>query len=211
MKTLSTSIVGAILFTIVGSSANADACDYKPSKLIGEAATYAVGGATAAATGVGAAMKGAGFYTLVHSSSGAVMLGSTAAGSSAAGTVGIVAGTSGAAGAVGSVLMAPVTLIVGGITLAAGGIYEGICYFGIEKVTDPYQVREIVEDIVINDPFLEIIKTPDGDVLKFLQGEEQGEYFIRNLYISDFALMHRDWFLNTNLGPVVYAVEAKPE
>ena len=56
-----------------------------------------------AAAGVG--MKAAGFYTLKHSVTGATMLASKLAGSSAAGTIGIIAGTGKGIGIVAAGLM----------------------------------------------------------------------------------------------------------
>jgi hypothetical protein len=73
-------------------------------------------------------MKAAGLYAIQNAVTGAWMLGSTAAGASAAGTTGIIAGTAGVIGTVGAVLMsAPV--IIGGAVVAVGvGAYQGGCY-----------------------------------------------------------------------------------
>ena len=96
-KTLTTAVIAAFL----PAAAFAGICDYKPSR-IGTLAAAAIGGAAVAGTGT--AMTTAGFYTLVHAGSGLTMLGSTAAGASAAGTVGIIAGTGGVIGTVGAIL-----------------------------------------------------------------------------------------------------------
>lgn len=104
-------------FLSLATKAHADVCDYKPSALVGKTAT-AVGSAIAGGGAVaGGAMQTAGYYTLVHAGSGLTMLGSTAAGASAAGTTGIIAGTAGTIGTIGAILMAPVTIVVGGITV----------------------------------------------------------------------------------------------
>lgn len=122
----------ALAAILMGSTmsqlAIADICDYRPSNFLGETATTATGvvGGTAAATGVG--MKVAGLYTITHASSGAVMLGSTAAGASAAGTTGIIAGTAGFLGSVGAVLMSPFVIVPAAVAAVSIGVYEGGCY-----------------------------------------------------------------------------------
>ena len=73
--------------------------------------------ASSAATGAG--MKAVGLYSIVNATTGATMLASTAAGSSAAGTVGILAGTSGVIGAVGGFLMAPAVIVGSSCVVAA--------------------------------------------------------------------------------------------
>lgn len=192
------------LSVITSSHAFAGICDYKPSKLVGEAASTAAAavGGSAAAAGVG--LQAAGYYTLVHSTSGLVMLGSTAAGASAAGTTGIIAGSAGAGAAIAAILMAPVTIVVGTVTVIAVGSYEGACYFQIERVSDPFQVRGIIESIASNDPQVSIIDTEDGPAMTLKLQDGQESYMLRDLYIADGDLMHRDWFRNTNLGPVAY-------
>lgn len=101
---------------------SAGACDYAPSKLLKGGA--AAGGATA---GTGIGLKALGFYTLEHAGSGAIMLGSTAPGASAAGTVGIIGGSGGFLGSAAAFLMNPVT-IAAGVTLGVGAlVYEGAC------------------------------------------------------------------------------------
>ncbi|HCP82024.1 MAG TPA: hypothetical protein DIT67_10700 [Octadecabacter sp.] len=182
----------------------AEVCDYKPSKLVGgmiSTAAATVGGGAAAA-GVG--LKAAGYYTLVHSASGLTMLGSTAAGASAAGTTGIIAGSAGVGATIGSILLAPVTIAVGALTAITVGSFEGVCYFQIVRVDDPIQVRSIIESVAANDTAITVVETNDGPAMIFEVEEGQEIYMIRNLYIADGDLMHRDWFLNTNLGPVAY-------
>lgn len=97
----------------------AEFCDHKPSRVIS-----GVAGTTAL---IGGGMKAAGLYAFPHAA-GMTMLGSTAAGSSAAGTVGIIGGTGGAVGTVGAFLISPV--VIGSALVVAGGAvaYEGGCY-----------------------------------------------------------------------------------
>lgn len=195
-------------FAIAGE-AHAEVCDYKPSSLVGKTATTVgtviAGGATAAGVG----LQAAGYYTLVHAGSGLTMLASTAAGASAAGTVGIIAGSGGVAGTVGAILMAPATLVIGGVAIIGVGAFEGACYFQVERITDPYEVRKIIESVALQDEAVSIVQTEDGDAMSLrILGETQ-TYLLRNLYIADGQLKYRDFGPNTNLGPILYTSEAK--
>lgn len=206
MRKIRTAMAICSMASLACGAAHADFCDHKPSKLLGKTGASVAGAVTGTVTATGAGMKAAGMYTLVHAGSGATMLGSTAAGASAAGTTGIIAGTGGAIGAVGSFLMAPVTLFVGAVTIGAGVIYEGGCYLVVEKVTDPVQVAFIVKSMAAGDDTLHIKKI-DGDeyLLVGRLADDPEEYKLSNLYISDGVLMHRDWFLNTKIGAAVWA------
>ncbi len=108
--------------------AAADICDYRPSNLVGGTTATATGVATGATAAAGVGMKAAGIYTITHATSGAVMLGSTAAGASAAGTAGILAGTAGFLGTVGAVLMSPLVIVPAAVAAVGLGAYEGGCY-----------------------------------------------------------------------------------
>lgn len=192
-----------------GSHANAGACDYTMSRLAAKTGSAILG--TGAVAGAG--MQAAGYYTLVHAGSGLTMLGSTAAGASAAGTVGIIAGTGGVIGTIGAILMAPVTLIIGGIAIIGVGSFEGYCYFQVERITDPYAVREVIENIALNDKSVWIVTTVDGPAMAIRGTGENDIYLLRNLYIVDGNLKHRDWGPNTNLGAVAFKAKelAAPE
>lgn len=109
-------------------SAMAGVCEHRPSKVIGGAATGTVGVGTATVAAGGIGMKAAGLYALTHATTGAAMLGSTAAGASAAGTAGILAGSAGVLGTVGAVLLSPFVLIPAAVTAVGIGAYEGGCY-----------------------------------------------------------------------------------
>ncbi|MBE9640643.1 hypothetical protein IQ782_27730 [Salipiger pacificus] len=132
------------------------------------------------------------------------MLGSTAAGASAAGTTGIIAGSAGVGAAITSVLMAPFTIVAGALTVVVVGGYEGVCYFQIERVEEPSDVLAILESISKNDPSIEIVDIEAGRAIQLDREGGEESYLIENLYIADGDLMHRDRFLNTNLGPVVF-------
>jgi len=200
-----------LIVSLLSTSANAEVCDYRPSTLAGKAVTAVgtsvVGGSVA--TGVG--MQAAGYYTLVHAGSGLTMLGSTAAGASAAGTVGIIGGSAGFIGTAGAILMAPVTIVVGAVTVIGVGAFEGVCFFKVERVTDPYEVREIIESVVLQDDALNIVNTDQGDALKITVLGESSLYTLRKLYIADGELMYRDLGPNTRLGQVNYQAPVASE
>lgn len=199
----------------------ADVCDYRPSALIGGVGAGAVGtaGAGAAAAGIGA--KTVGFYTLTHSVSGATMLGSTATGASAAGTVGIIGGSAGVAGTIGSILMAPATIIAGLVVGAGTAIYEGACYFSVERIEDPAALMPILEnlDAQSESRHFELHKqsSTTGYILLATSFDEDGNilkrnrFDIENLYIEDGILRHRDWGPNTTIGHVGYVQKENTE
>ncbi|WP_417605402.1 hypothetical protein [Primorskyibacter flagellatus] len=201
----------AVCFMFIADTSQAEVCDYTPSSLVGKSVT-AIGTAVAggsAAAGVG--LQAAGYYTLVHAGSGLTMLASTAAGTSAAGTVGIIAGTGGLVGTVSAVLMAPVTIVLGGITIVGVGLFEGACYFQVERVTDPYEVRRLIESIASRDDAVSIIPTDDGDAMALTVLGNVKTYLLRKLYIADGHLKYRDFGPNTNLGPILFTAAGVEE
>ena len=107
--------------TVISQSAIAEVCDYRPSKVVGAGVTAVIG----------AGMKAAGVYVFPHAA-GATMLGSTAAGASAAGTIGIIAGTGGVVGTTGAFIISPI--VIGTAAIAAVGVaaWEGGCYLADE-------------------------------------------------------------------------------
>lgn len=197
--------------TKAGSQA---ACGYRPSNLIGDmgSGALAAAGTATAAAGVGA--KAAGFYTLTNAVTGATMLGSTAGGVSGAGTVGIMGGTSGAIGTIGAVIMAPTTIIAGAVAGAGTLALEGACYFGVDRLDDPVLIMEVVENLALqSDPdFFEVDKSVRGEEAIYLATEvdangrimQREKYSVKNLYIEDGVLKHKDWGPNTHLGRVGY-------
>jgi|TARA_B110000902_G_C14129788_1_gene521534 hypothetical protein len=116
MKTL---ITAAIISIVTASTASAAVCDYRPSQSIA-AATVAIAGATTATATTIAAVSP--YYAIGG------MVGSTSAGISGAGTVGIIAGTAGTIGATTiAVLTSPITITAGVVALATATVYEGAC------------------------------------------------------------------------------------
>jgi hypothetical protein len=113
-----------LLFT---APALAAVCDYRPSEVLGPHVTSAVASVSTTVFAVGTALRAAGFYTLINGSTGATMLGSTLAGDSAAGTIGIVAGTGKGVGAAAAALMSAPVLITAGVIATTALAYESGC------------------------------------------------------------------------------------
>ncbi|MBP0481808.1 hypothetical protein [Sagittula salina] len=149
-------------------------------------------------------MQVAGYYTLVHASSGLTMLASTAAGASAAGTTGIIAGTSGAVGGAAAVLMAPATVIAGALAAVGVGGYEGVCWFYVDRITDQNEVNQIVESIASRDPYVTIEGWGDKRSMVIREGDNVDSYRMNKLYIADGMLKHRSWGPNPNIGSVLF-------
>ncbi|MEM7491464.1 MAG: hypothetical protein AAF390_20295 [Pseudomonadota bacterium] len=202
--TTKTFLAGAAL-TVAALPAQAGVCDYKPSRLVGAMASSS---ATQAAT---AAAVEAGRYTLVNPQTGLSLLGSATAGGGAAG---LASGASGFLASTVAVLTAPATIVAGSVTAVALGGYEGACYFAVERVTDRDTIVEILRDMEAQaDPDRFLLVTPENtDELTLVlrdpaTPEEVQTYEVRNLYIADGTLLHRDRLLNTRIGTVVFVDE----
>lgn len=126
-------LISMLVYGFVVQPAVAGVCDHRPSKIVGGVSTKVVAGSTglAAATGIG--MKTAGLYAITHATTGAAMLGSTAAGASAAGTTGIIAGTAGFVGTAGAVLLSPFVIIPAALTAVGVISYESGCYLSDKR------------------------------------------------------------------------------
>lgn len=203
---------------LLSSSASADICDYRPSLIIGKGTSTTGAAVAGGAAATGTAMQAAGFYTLVHAGSGLTMLGSTAAGASAAGTVGIIAGTGGAIGAIGAVLLAPVTIVVGAVTAVGVGGMEAACFFTDERITDYDAVLAFMQHLAQHHPEdrFQLIKGIPGrgdDLIKIWnpETEELDRYMVDDLYIVNGTLMHRKWGFNKDLGYIAYIPNVDPE
>jgi len=178
------------------TQATAAACDYTMSKLAGKTVAAVKGSNT------GAALQSAGYYTLAHAGSGISFLGTTTAGASIA--TGLAGGASGLLGTVSAIVMAPATLVIGGIAIVGVGSFEGYCYFQVHRITDPYEVRNIIESVAEHDDAVSIVATDDGDAMALQSEGKTKTYLLRKLYIADGQLKHRDLGPNTNLGPVAF-------
>ncbi len=197
------------LVACIGSSAGAGVCDYRLSDLVrSDRATDlgAVGaaGGVIAAGGAGVVFTAAGFYTITNATTGAIMIGSTAAGASAAGTVGIIGGTSGAIGTAASIVSSPV--VIGGaiVTAVVGGGVEVGCYFTDDRITDYAMVRSLLIAAKKRSDEryfrLELGSIEERLLLWNTETSQFDSFLIEDLYIVNGELLHRDWFLNTKLG-----------
>lgn len=191
------------------SAAQAAVCDYRPSAVLGSAATTSTATIAGGAAALGAGAKAAGVYTLVHASSGLTMVGGTWAGASAAGTAGIIAGTGGVVGSTVAVLTAPATIVAGAAAAIGIGAFEGACYFTDTKITDYDEVDAIVRDIAVTAPprlyeyfparegrqdAVIRVRDPDFDEVRF------DDYEVKNLYISNGVLRYRKIGLDRTIG-----------
>jgi len=148
------------------------------------------------------------------------MLGSTLAGASGAGTMGIIGGSGFAAGVL-AVLTAPITLLIaGGSAVTVGGLEAG-CYFVDERITDEPEVLAILRKVALttNEDYFKLFEVSNeegaetGTVSRVRIPDEDGEYQfydVANLYIVNGELKHRDWFLNTSLGNIAAAMVTQP-
>lgn len=177
-------------FMGLAGPAMADVCQYKPSRIAGPTASVL-------ASAAGQAIEAGKTYALAHATSGLTLLGASGTGS---GTVGALTNGGGTLGAAGSALTAPVTLFVAGVTIIGAGVYEGACWFQVDRVTDPQTVRDIVENAALLDDAMQVVIVEEGDFLD-LNGER---FLIDKLYIADGVLRYRDWGPNTNLGRIFY-------
>ena len=205
MRSLKQFLSFSVLFTVLATSVDAGVCDYRLSSLIGPSnATGAIGSAVAVASS-NVAMQVSGIYLITNATTGAAMLGSTAAGASAAGTVGILAGSGAGAGAILGAISAPVTVIVAAAASIVGLGVEGGCYLSDERITDFSMVNSLVQQAVKNalPGEMGIINQPAGPWLWVLGPDGQiSSYAILDLYIVNGELLHRDWGPNTGIGQI---------
>lgn len=197
----------------MGTSAVAGVCEWRPSELVRsdsvveQIAGHTAGAGTAAAVSAataGVALEAAGFYIIPNFTTGAAMIGSTAAGSSAAGTAGIIAGTSGALGTAASIAVAPATAVVAAASAIGLAGLEGGCYFTDERVTDFPTVFSLVQKWVASGDPKDIGVTygSDGPWLWLHNSADDTNtaYEISGIYIVNGEVFSRDWGLNTFLG-----------
>ncbi len=148
------------------------------------------------------------------------MLGSTLAGASGAGTVGIIGGSGFAASVLG-VLTAPITLVVAAGTVVTVGGLEAGCYFVDERITEEEEVLAVLRKVALtaNVDYFKLFDVSDeeaaetGTVSRVRIPDEDGEYQfyeVANLYIVNGELLHRDWFFNSSLGNIAAALVKEP-
>lgn len=197
------------LALLAPAGAQAAACDYKPSALFDRTTQTAD-------IGTLAAEDQAGGYTLLAAKSGEPLLGRAVAGRSATELAGVASGAGGLLSTLASIAAAPVTLIAGAVTAVAVGGFEGVCYFSVERVTEPDALLDILREMERNaNPEFFWLETPEGaeDPVLYVRDLEDADklasYDVSRLYIGDGMLRHRDRGLNTAIGRVIY-LEAEP-
>ena len=194
-------------FIAGASQVQADACDYRPSRILGDTGSTAVIGGGLAVTSTTGAATALGVYTLVNAGSGLTMLGSTLAGASGAGTIGIIAGTGGAIGTAGAIILNPFVWVPAAIVGVGGGGFEAACAFLVdERITEYDQVLAVMQSFATHaDPkYFRLVTNAIPAFISLSDGEGTWtRYDIENLYIADGVLKHRDWGRNTVIGRVV--------
>ena len=209
-----------------GQAAAADLCDFRPSVLAGKAGQAAKATAGAVATVATEGVRAVGVYTLENPVSGVSMI-STGVSSAAAAGSSVAAGAGGALTTAGAIATAPVTIAVAGLTAVALGSYEGVCYFRQERITDYDEILYIVANLSANSDPTMFRLIPDGTEYVTLKGRNAiasedkvriaatgvGPFIfdVKNLYITDGVLMHRDAGRNTVIGNVALQVVDVPE
>ena len=199
----------AMMMGIMASASpvHADTCDFRPSRILGDTGSTAVIGGGLAVTSTTGAATALGVYTLVNAGSGLTMLGSTMAGASGAGTIGIIAGTGGAIGTAGAIILNPFVWVPAAILGVGGGGFEAACAFLVdERITEYDEVLAVMESFAIHaDPeYFRIVTNAIPAFISLSDGEGTWtRYDIEDLYIADGVLKHRDWGPNTVIGRVV--------
>lgn len=210
-------LLSSVILTtsIFASSSSAETCDYRPSRILGgTGSTAVIGGglSIASATGTASAL---GVYTLVNAGSGLTMLGSTMAGASGAGTIGIIAGTGGAAGTAGAIILNPFVWVPAAIVGIGGGGFEAACAFLVdERITEYEDVLAIMRSFATHaDPkYFQLVENAIPAFISISTGDgEWVRYDIEDLYIVDGMLKHRDWGPNTQIGRVVLLSDENAE
>ena len=203
-------LITTFYLTLLPAMSLAEACDYRPSALVGGGTASAVAVTGGAVSSAGVALPAAGFYTLTHATTGLTMLASTGGGASAAGTVGIIGGTGGLIGSAAAFLSAPVTVVVGAVAAVGIGGYEAICYFQDERVTDFDAVYSAVAEVALyaNPEMFRLDTPPESkEAARIFIRNGEGEfdvYDVEDLYIVNGVLYNRDWFRNTQIGSLTF-------
>jgi hypothetical protein len=189
----------------------ANTCDYRPSRILGDTGSKAaIGGALSISSATGAATA-MGVYTLVNAGSGLTMLGSTLAGASGAGTIGIIAGTGGALGTAGAIILNPFVWVPAAIVGVGGGGFEAVCAFLVdERITEYEEVLAVMKSFAAHaDPeYFRIVTNAIPAFIRLSDGKGSWtRYDIEDLYIVDGMLKKRAWGPNTNIGRVVLLID----
>ena len=208
-------------FLAAPMSVQADLCDFRPSLLASKAGQAAKATAGAVASVATEGVRAVGVYTLENPVSGISMI-STGVSSAAAAGSSVAAGAGGALTTANALATAPVTIAVAGLTAVALGSYEGVCYFRQERITDYDEILYIVSNLSANSDPTMFRLIPEGTDYVTLKGRNAiagddkvriaatgvGPFIfdVKNLYITDSVLMHRDAGRNTVIGNVALQV-----
>ncbi|MEN8658260.1 MAG: hypothetical protein ABF313_09490, partial [Marivita sp.] len=114
------------------------------------------------------------------------------------------------------------TIAVAGLTAVALGSYEGVCYLRQERITNYDEILYIVANLSANSDPTMFRLIPEGTEYVTLKGRNAiagddkvriaaagvGPFLfdVKNLYITDGVLMHRDAGRNTVIGNVALQV-----
>lgn len=210
-----------VAFLASPMSVQADLCDFRPSLLASKAGQAAKATAGAVASVANEGVRAVGVYTLKNPVSGISMI-STGVSSAAAAGSSVAAGAGGALTTAGAIATAPVTIAVAGLTAVALGSYEGVCYFRQERITDYDEILYIVSNLSANSDPTMFRLIPEGTDYVTLKGRNAiasddkvriaatgvGPFIfdVKNLYITDGVLMHRDAGRSTVIGNVALQV-----
>ncbi|KUJ78111.1 hypothetical protein AVO45_09130 [Ruegeria marisrubri] len=119
-------------------------------------------------------------------------------------------GTGGLVGTVTAFVTAPATIIAGAVLAAGVAAYEGACYFTDERITEYDEVLAVMQKVAENanpEMFEVSMNNGSGGAEIIIRGAEgYDKYDVKNLYIVNGVLMHRDWFRNTTVASLTLVV-----
>lgn len=210
MGTLKKLFSTTILFTALATWAQAGVCEYRLSSLLGSKPTDGAVAGFIAADGVIATVQSSGFYLITNYTTGALMLGSTSAGTSAAGTVGIIGGASTVFGSTAAIASAPIWVIAAAVAAVGGLGMEGVCYLQDERITDFPTIYALVQQVVRNSPIgsMGLVYQSEGPWLWLRNPDDSVSSFeVLNLYVVNGQLLYRDWGANRSLGSIAVKLQ----
>lgn len=197
-------------FALGVSSVMAGPCDYRPTEVLGNAGAAVAAGGPGAVLAANGAMEIGQIYLIVHSTSGATMLGSTLAGSSAAGTLGILSGSGSGLGAVAAAVSAPAVVLASGVILVSGLGFEGVCYLSDERIEDFTTVYAILQQAVAagDRTKMGIVMLADGPWLWIEgPGESVETFAVKDLFIQNGKLIYNGPGFNKSLAQFAVATK----
>ena len=186
---------------LAAGAARADLCDYRLSQLVERGASSAIEAARAAVP----QQEGPVLYLMVNPRTGQTSVGATGAGTP---DDGILTRTARLFGSAIAVVSSSSPLAQAGSTALGAGL-EAVCFFRDERITsydDVLGVLRAVDATMPPDLFALIepgVERRDTFVrLNRNDGYDRVEYPVRDLYIVNGQLRHRDWGLNNVVGDI---------